>query len=675
MDIANANPNTHNDQEQFPIGDGRFLGIPTVAKGQAITAASRKLQRGFEIYEGVVLSLPQAEAGAIAAAVVDPSRLRNDIDRKRVSMHRTPSGYTLVSLEARVWSAAVSCDGANGRGRLEVKLAGEDVWPLPEESDATPSMRYRTRDVQRMRKAAYENARRILSPDMRQSLRDHPHGVWNPVYVLPGLVIEQPDAEAEPEEAGFVHVAEGSTRVVGCQEGLGLPYDTPLAYAGSTIDLVRRARASVAGAISLRPGNEDAHHQVKVLTLPAHIIVGVLDEELQVSSRPFPEIISEFVESIHEQPRPWNAFAQGAVRGERLVAALVEEGHLTPAQGNDVVRRDEHRDITTAPNVIAGRLLRATSHPDAREIVRKAILEDTSRQNLTRKRYAQTVGPLLLTIYDAQTRQKTAAAALTNEFRPDALKDAGWKIRDEVDIPTLRDDALAALHAHPDAWSPAGRELVARGTAALTSLGLLLSDQGSAVGSQAWLRGSVARVINNLALCQGGIKIIAEAIEHVEGRQQLPPALYNPGGTPKLIDGEEQRLTAQGDANMKLRELAFRAERPVDDDSPCGDDLSPYDRFLALQREFAAACTKLTEIMGEVRDVRDDAGEPLVNKHGLRQEIVGELPAKLAALRDRIVRDVEDDAETLADPDEETKELNALEAAMTSGYGDADEAA
>jgi hypothetical protein len=163
MDLSSVNPNAHNDQEEFPVGEGNFVRIPSVAKGQSVTATSRRLQRGVEIYDGVTLALPQAEANAIAAAVVDPSQLRNDLERKRVSEHRTPSGYTLVSVEARVWTAAVSPDGANGRGRLEVKLGGGTVWPLPEETDSISSMRYRTRDVEHLREAVRDNGMSMSS--------------------------------------------------------------------------------------------------------------------------------------------------------------------------------------------------------------------------------------------------------------------------------------------------------------------------------------------------------------------------------------------------------------------------------------------------------------------------------------------------------------------------------
>lgn len=664
MDLTNINPTAYADQEQFPLGGGEFLKIPTVAKAQSVTAASRKLQRGLEIFEGVTLRVPASEAMAIASAVVNPTQLRNDIERKRVSMHRTPSGYTLVSLEARVWAAAVSCDGANGRGRLEVKLAGGTVWPLPEESDAEPSMRYRTRDITRMREAVRDNAKRIGSPDMRQSLREHPHGVWNPIYLVPGQIIEQADAEDEPEESGFVHTAEGSTRVVTCQEGLGIAVDEAIAYGGSTLDLVRRVRAGVANRLSQTPENPDALHAVKVLTLPAHIIVGVLDCEHQVSEAPFPEVVSEFVQSIHEQPRPWNVLAQGGVRGERLVADLVNARRLTESQGNDIVGRDEHLEITTPPNVIAGRLMRAASHPGVYDIVRKAILEDPNRQQLTRKRYAQTVGPLLLTVYTREVRQKTAAAALTNEFQPEGLKRPDWAIHEDVDIPELRDRALAALDARPGEQSPAALELVARGVVALTCLGLVLSDQGSAVQEKAWLRGSVAKVVSGLATCAGGVKILAEAIEHIEGRQDLPPLLYNADGEPELAEGQSQRLVAQGRANIRLRSLAFRAQRPIDDGEDTDEELAPYDRFLALQRRVVTSYAELGELMDRLYDMHDDTDQSLIDKHGLRRDIVGELPRKLSDLRDSILLALEDEPEDLDDANDDDDALKAIEDAM-----------
>jgi hypothetical protein len=76
MDISNTNPSAHSDQDEFPIGDGKFIHLPQVAKGQSVTAAARKLTRGLELSDEVLLKVPEDEAMAIATATVDPTQLR-----------------------------------------------------------------------------------------------------------------------------------------------------------------------------------------------------------------------------------------------------------------------------------------------------------------------------------------------------------------------------------------------------------------------------------------------------------------------------------------------------------------------------------------------------------------------------------------------------------------------
>lgn len=142
MDITSINPSAHADQDSFPIGNGNFEHIPFVAKGQAVTALARRLTRGVEITEGTTVAVPEAEAMAIVTAVVDPTQLRIDLERKRFSLASTPSGELLITLGARMWTAAISCDGANGRSRLEAKLAGDAIWPTPEAGYTNPVMRY-----------------------------------------------------------------------------------------------------------------------------------------------------------------------------------------------------------------------------------------------------------------------------------------------------------------------------------------------------------------------------------------------------------------------------------------------------------------------------------------------------------------------------------------------------
>jgi hypothetical protein len=667
MDISNTNPSAHADQEAFPIGGGAFMNLPQVAKGQSVTAAARKLARGLELSDDVLLRVPEEEAMAIATATVDPTQLRLDVERRRVSMHRTPSGHVLVSVLVRVWASGVSCDGANGRGRTEARLAGEAVWPHPGSVGGEPSMRYTTRSIDRMREAVRANAHRIASPDMRLRLRDHADGVWNPIYLVAGRLIVQSTAEGDVEsEAAFVHTAEGSTRLVTCQEGLDLDRDLPLSFAGNTLDLVRRARAYVAGRLAVSPSSSDVHHAVKVATLPAHIIIGVLGPDGLPATTAFPEVISEFVQSIHEEPRPWNAIAQGGVRGERLVLDLADGGFLTDEQAIDVVGRNDHYEVTRAPNVIAGRLLRATSHPNARPIVRSAILQDPSRQRWSGNRYAQTVGPLLLGIYrEVPGRQKNVVAALTQEFQPPALGGTGWSVREDHSVRDLLDEALAHLQESPGTVSDAAVELCARSLGGLASLGLVYSDQGSQVNDESWLRGTVAQVLSKLMVCTGGLKILCEAAERAEDSSKLMPHLYEADGEAVLdADGNPLHLHPDQGANVHLRELAFRERKPDKEDEEEPGERSPFDRFVDAQKRTSDIAGQLTQLVEDLFEIRDSDGQALIEKHGLDRSIMGELPAGMSELRDLVLVSLADDKANDDGDEHDPEDLEAIEDAL-----------
>jgi hypothetical protein len=672
MDIDRINPAAHSDQTDFPIGDGKFKTLPTVAKGVAVTAAARKLNRGMEVADGIVVSMPEQEAMAIASTVVNPTELRIDVDRKRYSLHRTPSGHMLVSLETRVWTAAVSCDGANGRARLDTRLAGGSVWPLPTDQ-VEPSLVYRTRGLDRMRGAVRDNAKRIASADMRIRLREHPHGVWNPIYVVAGRLEIIQAVDAEPDDIlAFAHAVEGSTRVVHAQEIVGLARDLPVEYAGNTLELSRRVRAGIAGRLAIQPDSQDVHDAVKLATLPAHVIIGVLDRNGEVADTAYREVIDEFVQSIHEEPRPWVTIAQGGVRGERLVRDLVEHQRLESDHGLDVVGRDEFHEVSTPINAIAGRLLRSTTHPDSYSVVRRAILEDTKGKMLTRKRYAQTVGSLLLAIYgEVPDRQKNRVAALTGgDFEPAVLKNVDWGVRDELTLRDVLDEALAHVEAKPGTWSPAAAELVARSVGALATLGLVFSDQGSAVDDVAWLRGSVARIVTGLGNCAGGLKILCEAAEKAENDALPWPVHYDADGNPRIgNDGKPERLHPDQGANVKVRTLAKRDEEPSEDEHGSeGDDereMTPHDRYLRAQRRIATMAAELyAAVMDELPKLVDHDGKPKMDSTEFDREVLGDLPEQLATVRDLILVNLESEVvepEYGHDEDEDTTGLSAVD--------------
>jgi hypothetical protein len=54
--------------------------------------------------------------------------------------------------------------------------------------------------------------------------------------------------------------------------------------------------------------------------------------------------------------------------------------------------------------------------------------------------------------------------------------------------------------------------------------------------------------------------------------------------------------------------------------------------------------------MKRVRDVRDDADQILIDKHGLSRDIMGDLPQKVGDIRDWILLALEDEPEPLDEP-------------------------
>jgi hypothetical protein len=130
------------------------------------------------------------------------------------------------------------------------------------------------------------------------------------------------------------------------------------------------------------------------------------------------------------------------------------------------------------------------------------------------------------------------------------------------------------------------------------------------------------------------------------------------------VEGQEFRLVPDGGANVRIRRLAFREDRPDDQDDQ-EEDVSPYDRFLRLQRQVVSASGELDELVEHLYDARDDSDQVLVDKHGLRRDIMGELPQKIADLRDRILLALEDEPEPMDEPTDEIDALQAIEDAMS----------
>jgi hypothetical protein len=207
----------------------------------------------------------------------------------------------------------------------------------------------------------------------------------------------------------------------------------------------------------------------------------------------------------------------------------------------------------------------------------------------------------------------------------------------------------------------------------LAALGLVFSDQGSAVGDVFWLRGAVAKIVNGLATCPGGLKILCEAAEKAEDESLPWPVHYDPDGEAVLgEDGKPERLHPDQGANAKVRALANRGQKPDDDEEGDNDnqDLSPLDRYLCAQRRIAKLGVELhATIVEELPKIVDYDGMSKMTSMKLDREILGALPEHLAAVRDLVLLNLEPE---IAEPEDESEDGELTGLSVIDG-GDASE--
>jgi hypothetical protein len=143
------------------------------------------------------------------------------------------------------------------------------------------------------------------------------------------------------------------------------------------------------------------------------------------------------------------------------------------------------------------------------------------------------------------------------------------------------------------------------------------------------------------------------------------PILYNAGGTPVLgEDDQPVHLHPDQNANVHLRELAFRDNRPTEDDDDDDDgEPSPHDKFIQAQKRAAGMSAQLAQFVEELFEIRDADGQALIDKYGLDRTIVGTVPASLSDIRDNVLISIADEPEVLNE-DDDHEAIEALEDAL-----------
>jgi hypothetical protein len=610
---------------------GAAVNFPEPSAGAAVKSAAKRFETAW--------GLPLEAAFAVAATIVDPTKARNAIDPKDPFEHlqriQTPDGKLLLAVRARVWTALVSGDGGNGRSRYAIQTADARhgrVRPWPIGRHHKPAIiDYHPAALEDMTAAVKLSADAIRSPDLITQIARNPRGIWNPpVIVMARAYIRHEDGSVE--ERWFTHTIEGSTRGEACHELCGTDPTAPLMRSDKPLEHLRGWYAQAVETFQTTPTSSKAVAASRAATMPALIVVAAFEPDgVTPISKGFPTVVSDYVESVHVQPRPFSDIAQSNVIGERFVLKLQQDGYMPHEDAEAILGRSA--TVAGKPTVRAAKLVHAVCDNENDSIVRDFVIA-ADNQRLTKVKRAQLIGPLVVRQFDQAAT--SADAALMKAFTPDLLEKP-WEIVGD-DSASLRRRCLAD-YDNGKRDTVAMAELMARGGPALCAAGLLLSDQESTVAAFSVLRGKVDKVIAALAANRGGINVLADAVAWADGDRVDRPREFHVDGTPRVdVNGDQLHFTPEWrKGNMGVRALAFnKGVMPTSPTPPKPDEpqqKSPEERFLLKEDFLLELLGRAYTVLMELYAARDGQGQNLIGTVGLRSApIYDDLPTKLTKL-------------------------------------------
>jgi hypothetical protein len=597
------------DETEFELAE-KMVTLPTAAVGSAVKKAGKRFEKAFE--------LPEGAAFALAAATVDPSseraRISSQSPPEQLTLIRTPSNQFLACHLTRLWSFMVTGDGSNGRSRYALQTeADNSIRPWPIARHHKPAIvDYHVEDLADMAAAVRASAAEIRSPKLVTEISQHERGVWNPpVVVLARSFVR--DGE-ETSHLWFLHTIDGSTRIEACHEMTGTDPGEPLLRSSDPLAYLRETREELVERFETLPTSPGSLGAARAATIPALVVVGLVDDAEEQIAEGFPDVVNSYVESVHVQPRPFSDVAMNNVLGERLLLTLRREGRISPGKMDRLMGREANPE--GKPSVRAAELVHLICDPGNESSVREiAVTEE--RQRLTKNRRANLIGPLVVRQFNHPA--ETAERALMRQFTPDALIEKEWVV-DSKSGDELRKQAVFRFKAG-EYEDQVILELIARGGPALCAAGLLLSDQGSTVEGKPELRGPVSKVFEGLIRSQGGIELLADAVDWADGDRTHLPRQRKPDGTVKL-DGNGDELhyaPVWNQGNMQIRALALYngvipRTKGVGGGGDAGPWSTPEEEFKHTEAEMVAALEAAKTSFHDLLAMKDEQGRKLIER-------------------------------------------------------------
>lgn len=566
----------------------------TVPPTSAAERARRHLQ---DLRNGGLVQLPDDLIERLILSAVDPVVLEGSTPNKL----RTEHGW-LLTLEARLFTPLVNVAIANDRWVADAVYdadpsAGDNgrlhAVPMPASHTTHAALLYDA-PTEVLLSAADDNFQRVL--------RDNPQDVGRRLIEQPvTLVATYIGASGAGAESSELASVDGNCRVSSGLDRLKIVVDwlpgrikdssppykempraqqlslTPSLLANLTVterrSVVRRlAKAagdrlaqptkapSARGHASDQRDRNKAATTLNVLTVPARIIVGFLDDDPdRYGMTRFASAVRALLVQMNVEGKPLDDSARHAISAEEIVLALAADGVVDDSTREILIGRTavteamRTRGLDPAlPDLRAALVLQVLcGNGDKLRAVLREKLDKTQIHPSDRSRPAVELAIRSYTAsLPADELKQTRTALETNAIWPD-LANKPWEV---VNIDSDEAVDLLAMYAREqrESGGPLLRLLGVLGMFALVSTGNLLAPRGSAeqlVEDMPIDRGTVATIVGKILRHDWGITLLTDAIKRARAGQRQLRWVDNKG---QLIDAPADWRGAHFDANLRL---------------------------------------------------------------------------------------------------------------------------
>lgn len=572
----------------IPLDDSRgpqgffILTVPPTSESEKASRWMKQLAKNNQI------QLPDDLIDRVAKSAVYPTT----IDGSTPNRLRTEHGW-LLTLETRLLTPLVNVSVANDRWVADVVYAADPestdsdlhAVPLPTSETDYASLNYNAA-TEELLEAANENFHRVLGIN--------PQDVGRRLIEQPvTLVATHVGSSGAGEDAVELAAVDGNCRISSAFSKIKISPDvlpthirdkpelfekclTPALLANLTLTerrtLARRlakdaqARLAVAPVAALAHGyltdlreRNSAASTLNVLTIPARLIVGFIDDEPAYGMSRFASAVRDLLMQMNVEGKPLEESARHAIGAEEIVLALYDENIIDQNIRDVLLGRSDVAEPMKAiglnhefPDLRAAFVLQVfCGNSESFRTVLKERLDKAKIYASDRSRPAVELAIRSYTASMAPEELKKARLALeTGAIWPD-LVNKPWEVVD-IDSDEMVDIlAMLARDQREEGDGPLLRLLGVLGMIALVTTGHLLAPRGSAeqiVGSPID-RGSIATIISKFLRFDWGITLLADAIKCARSGQ---PLRWINTKTGQLVEADADWGGADFDANLRL---------------------------------------------------------------------------------------------------------------------------